>query len=305
MKWLRAPRMETPTALAMGAFDGLHRGHQVLIDACLTSAMGSGAVPAVLCFEPLPREYFNAAAAPARLLSARERYELLAQRGLSVLVQWPFNERLRLLTAAQFVEQLLVDRLRARAVVVGADFRFGFQRQGDVEYLREAGRRHGFTVETVAPVLVDGQRVSSTRVRQALASADFAQAEVLLGRPYALSGRVVPGRQLGRELGFPTANLRLRRRVSPLHGVYAVRVDGAGLNAHPGVASIGTRPTIDGGGEWLLEVHLIDYASNLYRQRLSVRLVAKLRDEQRFSDLTALTCAMHQDLAAARVALGI
>jgi riboflavin kinase/FMN adenylyltransferase len=206
--------------------------------------------------------------------------------------------------AAEFVERLLVQGLGARQVVVGHDFRFAKRREGTLATLREAGARHGFGVEEVGEFLVDGERVSSSLVREALGRGDLARAQKLLGRPYRMAGRVMRGQQLGRKLGYPTANLALHRKVVPLWGIFAVRVSGAGLVDHPAVVSLGTRPTIN-GTDPLLEVHVFDFDGDLYGRYLDVDFMQRLRDERRFESLDALVAQMHVDSAQARAALGI
>jgi len=215
-----------------------------------------------------------------------------------------FDRQMQGMGAAEFVDRLLVDGLGARHVVVGHDFRFAKRREGTVTTLREAGTLHGFEVEEVGEFLVDGERVSSSLVREALGRGDLARARTLLGRPYRMAGRVMRGQQLGRRLGYPTANLALHRKVVPLWGIFAVRVSGAGLVDHPAVVSLGTRPTIN-GTDPLLEVHVFDFDGDLYGRYLDVDFVHRLRDERRFESLDALVAQMHVDAAQARAALGI
>jgi len=206
--------------------------------------------------------------------------------------------------ADEFVDRLLVEGLGARHIVVGHDFHFARRREGTVETLSAAGVRHGFTVEEVGQFLLEGERVSSSLVREALNRGDLDRATRLLGRPYRMAGRVRMGKKLGRTLGFPTANLALHRKVVPLWGIFAVRVSGAGLVDHPAVVSLGTRPTVN-GTDPLLEVHLFDYDGSLYGRYLHVDFVARLRDEQKFPSLAALVAQMHRDAAAARAVLGL
>jgi len=209
-----------------------------------------------------------------------------------------FNERLRNMTGEAFA-QLLAQDLKVAQVIVGHDFKFGRGGEATAQTLQEAGRRLGFDVEVMEPVLIDGVRVSSTAIREALARGNFAQARAWLGRPYSMIGRVMQGERLGQKLGYPTANLRLGRLRSPLHGIFAVRVRGAATAALPGVASLGTRPTV-GGAELLLEAHVFDFSGNLYGREIEVEFVAKLRDEQHFASLDALVEQMHRDAAEAR-----
>ncbi len=253
----------------------------------------------MLTFEPLPREHLCPEAPPPRLTSWRERWRLLAGTGLEYLWMLRFDERVRGLTGEQFA-RLLFEELAAPVVVVGHDFRFGRNGEATVPLLQEFARRLGAVVDVVPPVLIDGVRVSSSRIREVLAEGDLRQAQRWLGRPYCMSGRVVEGRHLGRRLGFATANLRLERRRPALAGIFAVRVRGVRAGLLPGVASLGTRPTVDGGGEPLLEAHLFDFDGDLYGRKIEVEFVAKLRDEARFDSLDALVVQMHRDAAAAR-----
>jgi riboflavin kinase/FMN adenylyltransferase len=288
----------------IGNYDGVHLGHQHII-AALRERASSLAVPAVVVtFEPTPREYFEGAAAPSRLTRLREKLEALESCGVDRVVVLRFDDRMRGMGADEFVGRLLVDGLGARHVVVGHDFHFARRREGTIETLRAAGTVHGFSVEEVGQFLVDGERVSSSLVREALNRGDLERATRLLGRPYRMAGRVRLGKRLGRQLGYPTANLALHRKVVPLWGIFAVRASGAGLVDHPAVASLGTRPTVD-GTDPLLEVHLFDWDGDLYGRYLDVDFVARLRDEQKFASLDALVAQMHRDAAAARAVLGI
>jgi riboflavin kinase/FMN adenylyltransferase len=288
----------------IGNYDGVHRGHQHMIAALRARASTLG-VPAVLVtFEPTPREFFEGSAAPSRLTRLREKLQALALYGVDRVVVLRFDRRMQGMGATEFVERLLVQGLRVRHVVVGHDFHFARRREGTIETLRAAGAGHGFTVEEVGQFLLAGERVSSSLVREALNQGNLERATHLLGRPYRMAGRVRLGKKLGRQLGFPTANLALHRKVVPLWGIYAVRASGAGLVNHPAVVSLGTRPTVN-GTDPLLEVHLFDFDGDLYGQYLDVDFVARLRDEQRFESLDALVVQMHRDAAAARAVLGI
>jgi len=289
-------------AVAIGNFDGVHLGHQAIL-AVLTQRGRESRVPtAVVCFEPMPREFFAPGAAPARLMRLRDKAERIAEAGVDELRVLRFDARLAGLDAGAFIERVLVGSLRVKHVVIGDGFQFGHGRSGDVELLRRSGRARAFAVDAVAPRQEAGRPVSSTRVREALAAGRLAEAKALLGRDFRISGRVVAGARLGRTLGFRTANLRLHRRVSPVAGIFAVRVTGAGLDGHPGVASVGTRPTV-GGKEWLLEAHLFDFDRDLYRERLDVDFIARLRDEVRFPDLESMTAQMRDDARQARALL--
>ncbi len=285
--------------VTIGGFDGVHRGHQALLVALKRKASELNLPATVISFEPSPREFFLGEKGPARLQSFREKFVALAACGVDRFVCLRFNERLRSLTPEQFIEHVLSEALGVRWMIVGHDFKFGRGREGGLASLRAMGQRCGFGVDEFAAHIVQSERVSSTLVREALAAGDFVHAQTLLGRPYAISGRVVHGEKLGRTLGFPTANLRLRRRVIPLNGIFAVRATGAGLQSAPAVASLGTRPVVN-GVEPLLEVHVFDFDGDLYGRRLQVEFIARLRDERWFPSLDELVTQMHQDAAQAR-----
>lgn len=287
----------------IGNFDGLHRGHAALLARVEAAAREQGQREAVVSFEPLSREFFAPECAPTRIYSASERLRILKRYAPDVVWLLRFNRALVEMSAESFVDRILSQGLAARRVIVGEDFRFGRNREGDTQRLAELGRMHGFAVEIAPTVTVDGDRISSTLVRAALGRADFARAEALLGRPYTIYGRVVRGSRLGHRLGYPTANIRLHRRRPPVHGIFAVRVDGPGLDGRRGVASLGCRPTVAGGGETLLEVHLFDFQGDLYGSHLEVRFVAKLREEQRFDSLETMIEQMDRDAARARAVL--
>jgi len=287
------------SVLAIGAFDGLHRGHAALLAKVRERATKKGLVAAAVSFEPLPRSYFSPAPLK-RLSSVREKLCGFAEAGIEALLQLHFNAALVAMSAEDFVREVLVARMGAREIWVGADFRFGHNRVGDVALL-EAMQGEGDYEVRVLDVVTngDGQRVSASRVRGALASGDFVHAAELLGRRFSIGGRVVRGQRMGHTLGYPTANIRLGKRVSPVSGIFAVRV-GVGGKWWPGVASLGVRPTIAGGGEPLLEAHLFDFDGDLYGQRIEVKFVAKLRDEEKFAGLDALRAQMDRDAAEAR-----
>jgi len=296
-------RDRVPVALAIGNFDGVHRGHQALL-AQLAAAAGRHRVsPAVMTFEPHPRELFAPASAPARVANIRDKIEALAAAGVERVYIQHFNRRFASLGAEQFIDDVLVAGLDARCVLVGDDFRFGARRAGDVELLRQRSARHGYVVEQLATVQDHGVRVSSSEVREALAAGNLAHAAALLGRPYAITGRVLHGRKFGREIGFPTLNLRLAHRRPAARGIFAVKVHGLGDRTRPGVASIGLRPTVDDSGRWLLEVHLFDFAQQVYGRLVRVELVHKLRDETRYESVDALASAIRRDAATARALL--
>ena len=287
------------SVVTIGNYDGVHLGHQHMLSTVTARARDLGLPATVVTFEPTPREYFEGDAAPARLMRLREKLEALPLYGVERVVVLRFDRHMQAMGADEFVERLLVCGLGARHVVVGHDFHYARRREGNIDTLRAAGARHGYAVEEVGRFLVDGERVSSSLVREALGRGDLARAGLLLGRAYRMAGRVRRGQQLGRRLGYPTANLALHRKVVPLWGVFAVRVSGAGLVDHPAVASLGTRPTID-GTEPLLEVHVFDHDGDLYGRYLDVDFVRRLRDERRFESLDALVEQMHRDAAEAR-----
>jgi riboflavin kinase/FMN adenylyltransferase len=285
--------------LTVGNYDGVHLGHQKMIGALKARATELSSAATVLVFEPSSKEFIDPESAPPRLTRWREKFLALAAQGVDRLVTLRFDEYMRAMTPECFVDELIVAALGTRHIVVGNDFRYGCNAGGTIDSLRAAGEARGFGVEQIAPFVFDGVRVSSTVVRERLAESDFAGAERLLGRPYRMLGRVVHGRELGRELGFPTANLRLMRRKSPVQGVMAVRVFGIEPRALTAVASLGTRPTVD-GTDMLLEVHVFDFAGELYGREIEVEFVAKLRDEVKFDSLAALTAQMKVDAAQAR-----
>jgi riboflavin kinase / FMN adenylyltransferase len=291
-------------AITIGSFDGIHLGHGALIARACALAAHAGRPAIMLTFEPLPREYLSARATPpldppARLTDLRERWRVLTHSDLAAVCVLRFDEKLRSLSGDDFVN-LLADRFAASAVVVGQDFRFGRGGAGSIGLLQAAADAGRFALELVPSVCVDGIRVSSSGVRAALAGGDFRAARDLLGRPYSMRGKVVTGEQLGRKLGFPTANIRMRRHKLPFSGVYAVRVRGIDGNlARDAVASLGFRPTV-AGTEPLLEVHVFDFSGSLYGHELEVEFVAKIRDEEKFDSLDELVKHMHQDVIKAR-----
>ena len=284
--------------VTIGTYDGLHLGHQALIARTREHAARRGEPAVLLSFEPMPREFLAPNDPPARLTTLRERWRILSGAGLDYLWLLRFDEALRNLCAEDFA-QLLVSRVRASVVLVGHDFRFARKGEATAAVLTAAGVRLGFAVEVLPAVTLAGERISSSGVRAALACADFARAGRWLGRPYSIRGRVIAGQRLGRDLGFPTANLALGRRRAPVAGIFAVRVHGIAGAPHPGVASLGTRPTV-GGTEALLETHVFDFDEDLYGREIEVEFAAKLRDEQRFATLEALTGQMQRDAADAR-----
>lgn len=287
------------SVVCIGAFDGLHRGHQALVGRALARARDLGLAAVALSFEPLPREFFSRALPPPRLLLPREKFEGLRALGMDVVGLLRFNHALSSMSAEDFIETLLVRRLRAREVWVGPEFRFGKGRAGDFAMLQRFGADHGFVTREIAPVLFDGERVSSSQLRLQLAAGDLAGAAQALGKRYSISGKVVHGKQLGRKLGYPTANIRLAGKRPALMGIYATWVHGVGERPVASVSSLGTRPTVF-GTEPLLEAHLFDFDGDLYGQRIRVEFVAKLRDEEKFDDLPALVKQMDLDAGQAR-----
>ena len=288
-----------PVVLAIGNFDGVHLGHAALIRRLAEVAENRQLAPTVLTFEPHPREFFAPESAPARLTTLREKLELLGESGVAQAVICPFNAAFAALSAEAFIEQVLVRGCQVRHLIIGDDFRFGRGRAGDFALLQEAGKRFGFSVEAMGSVTVAGKRVSSSAVRQALAIGDMEEAASLLGRPYIIDGQVAHGQKLGRQLGFATANLRIKHNPLPMSGVFAVKVSGLGDRPLPGVANLGVRPTV-GGTRPLLEVHLFDFDRDIYGAHISVRFVHKLRNEQRFPNFDALKAQIAADAAAAR-----
>jgi riboflavin kinase / FMN adenylyltransferase len=293
------PKAVRGCVLTVGNYDGVHLGHQQMIGAVKRRAAELGTAATVLVFEPSSKEFIDPDGAPPRLTRWREKFAALQALGVDRLVTLRFDEHIRAMTPQSFVDELIVAGLGAKYLVVGDDFRYGSNACGTIESLRAAGREHGFGVEQMDPFILDGVRVSSTAVRERLERADYAGAARLLGRPYRMTGRVARGAELGRTLGFPTANLRLMRRKSPMWGVLAVRVHGIEARALEGVASLGTRPTVN-GNEPLLEVHVFDFSGDLYGRLIEVEFVAKLRDEVKFESLDAMMVQMRVDAAQAR-----
>lgn len=288
------------TVLTVGNFDGVHLGHRALLARVNRSARQLGLPAAVLTFEPHPREFFSAQTAPARLTTLREKLELLADDGIDLTHVCRFGTAFAALNADEFITRVLVGALRVRLLIVGDDFRFGARRSGDFALLRNRSETFGFRVETMDSVIVDGERVSSSAVRGALQEGRLAQATRLLGRPYAMDGRVVHGNQIGRTLGFATANMRIKHERPPLLGVFAVEVHGLPNGPHRGAANLGYRPSAQSLARPLLEVHLLDFSGDIYGAHLSVRFLHKLRNEMRFDDFSALKTQIAADVEATR-----
>jgi riboflavin kinase/FMN adenylyltransferase len=307
--------------VCVGAFDGVHLGHRALLARVRERADALGLVALAISFEPIPREFFARGAAVPRLATAREKIEYLAEAGMSRVLMLRFDAALAAMSAQAFVEEVLIQRAGVREIMVGADFRFGHARRGDVALLRASGERFGFGIDVMPTLAVDGERISSSAVRAHLAAGEFDAAARMLGRRFTIGGHVGYGQQLGRKLGFPTANIRLGKRASPIGGIFAVRVRGAGirddppsavvkrsgfgirekqcLEVWPGVASLGIRPTVN-GTEPLLEAHLFDFDGDLYGRRIEVEFVQKLRDEEKFGDLDAMVRQIECDAEQAR-----
>lgn len=291
-----------PAVLTIGNFDGVHRGHRALLDQLTSKAQRYGLPATVLTFEPHPREFFTPDQAPTRLASLREKLELLGECGVDRVHVCRFNRALAGLTADQFIEQVLVRGLSVRHLIIGDDFRFGRGRTGDFALLQRAGIDYRFGVEAMHTVAQDALRVSSSAVRSALVAGDMEAAEKLLGRPYVIAGRIVRGEQIGRTLGFPTANIRIKHKRLPLSGVFAVTVTGLVHDggALPGAASLGVRPTLAEGLTPVLEVHLLDFNRDIYGAHVKVNFLHKLRDEEKYASLDQLKAQIARDVVAVR-----
>lgn len=292
-------RVARGSVVTVGAFDGLHLGHQQLLKRVNEIAADERLTTVVMSFEPTPKEFFSAERPPARLMRFREKFDALAQAGVDVFFCPRFNGAMRDIPAATFIRQLLVHTLNMRRLIVGDDFHFARNREGNLEQLQRAAPALDYSVEQVKSVVVDGVRASSTAVRKALWRGDLNTAAKLLGRPYRMSGRVVPGQKLGRDLGYPTANVNLQRRQSAVMGIFAVKVHGIDEAPRDAVASVGTRPTFD-GVKPLLEVHIFDYEGDLYGRYIHVDFIARLREERKFDSSDALIEQMHVDSRQAR-----
>ena len=292
-------RASHSTVLTIGNFDGVHRGHRALLARLTGLAKQAGLPAAVMTFEPNPREFFAPQSAPARLASLREKLQLLAECGVDQAYVCAFNKRFAALTADAFVERIVLG-LGVRHLMIGDDFRFGKGRSGDFALLQQAGKEHGFGVEAMETLVHEGERVSSSAVREALDAGDLEHAERLLGRPYCISGRVIHGQKLGRKLGYATANIQLKRLKAPLSGIFVVTVDGIGARQYEGVASLGVRPTVSASGKPTLEVYIFDFEGDLYRAHLRVNFLHKLRDEAKFDSLDALQSQIARDVADAK-----
>lgn len=285
--------------VTMGNFDGVHLGHQLILQQVKARSEEMGAPSLLICFEPQPKEFFDAYNAPARLTRFREKVGLLAEYGVDLVLCLKFDEITRSMSPQAFIS-LLVDDLQLKALFAGDDARFGNDRSGDFDLLTAAGKKSGFEVTNLYTLTVDAERVSSTRIRECLANGDFKLAEQLLGRPYSITGKVVYGRQLGRTLDAPTANIQLHRDRAPIDGVYAVEIQGLDKTL-TGVANVGVRPTLDETTlKPILEVHIFDFAGTIYGKTVKVIFCAKIRDEKKFTGLEALKIAIREDMLVAR-----
>jgi riboflavin kinase/FMN adenylyltransferase len=283
----------------IGNFDGFHLGHQAVIEQCSQKSIELGLPVTLITFEPQPREYFHPQSAPARLTRLREKIQVLRGYGVGRLLCLPFNAHLAGLDPETFIREILVDGVGVKYLVVGDDFRFGKDRAGTFSLLQQAGVRHGFEVASMHTFCMGDDRVSSTRVREALECGDLVTAQSLLGRPYAMSGRVAHGDKRGRTIGFPTANVFLHRTASPVAGVFAVVMDGVDTAPVAGVANVGSRPTV-GGTRALLEVHLFDFDRDIYGRHVQVSFLKKIRDERRFESFEALQQQIRLDAGEAK-----
>ena len=290
------------SVVTIGAYDGLHLGHRQLLERVRAAAAAEGRPSVIMSFEPTPKEFFGGDRPPARLMRFREKYEALAACGMELFYCPRFDSRMRDISAVDFVRRILVHGLCARRIVVGDDFRFAQRREGTIGHLEQLGGVLGFTVEKVPSIVVDGVRVSSTAIREALWNGDLKQASALLGRPYRMSGRIVRGERVGRSLGYPTANVDLRRRQSAVMGIFAARVHGLDDGPHDAVASVGSRPTFN-GTKPILEVHLFDFDRDIYGRYIHVDFVARLRGQEKYERVEDLVAQMHRDAENAKSAL--
>jgi riboflavin kinase/FMN adenylyltransferase len=294
-----------PCALAIGNFDGVHLGHQALLSRLRAAATRLDLDAAVMTFEPHPRAFFadllgDPSRAPRRIANLRDNLASLDAAGVDRVIVEHFNAHFASLSPQEFIENVLVEGLHVKWILVGEDFRYGAKRAGDISMLIEAGKQYGFEVETLAAVNDKGSRISSSAVRAALAAGDFNEAQSLLGRPYYISGHVIHGQKLGRTLGFPTLNLRIAHHHPALQGIFVVQVHGLAEHPLPGVASLGVRPTVDDSGRVLLETHVFGYSGNAYGKVAQIEFLQKLRDEEKYIDLPTLTAAIERDAQQAK-----
>jgi len=292
------------SVVTIGAYDGLHLGHEQLLARVRAASADLGLPSIVMSFEPTPKEFFAAASPPARLMRFREKFDALAAHGIDLFFCPRFDANMRDISATAFIRRILIHGLCGRHIVVGDDFRFARKREGKLEQLQQASRALAYAIEQVPSIEVDGTRVSSTEIRECLWDGELQQATALLGRPYRMSGKIVLGDKVGRTLGFPTANVDLRRRQSAVMGIFAVRVQGLAGGPHDAVASVGTRPTF-GGDTPILEVHIFDFDEDIYGEYISVDFIARLRSEIRYDEVDELVAQMHRDADNARSILAV
>jgi riboflavin kinase/FMN adenylyltransferase len=290
------------SVVTIGAYDGLHPGHEHLLSRVVTASQQRNLPSVVMSFEPTPKEFFSADSPPARLMRFREKFDALENHGIDIFYCPRFAQPMRDIGAADFIRRILIHGLCTRHLVVGDDFHFARRREGSIEQLQRASRALDYTIEQVPSVIVDGVRVSSTAIREALAAGEMKRATALLGRPYRMSGKIIKGKKVGRTLGFPTANVELRRRQSAVMGIFAVRVAGLPGGSKDAVASLGTRPTFE-GTKPLLEVHIFDFDEDIYGEYIHVDFIARLREEIKYDKVEELVAQMHRDADNARSAL--
>lgn len=303
MKFIRGlynlPSNQAGSVVTIGNFDGIHRGHVELLKKLNTKAAELKLPATVIIFEPQPNEYFGGAKTPPRLMRLREKLSMLKKQGVQQVLCLNFNKMLAALSAEQFVEQVLIAGLNIKHLIIGDDFRFGYQRLGDFELLQRYAASHNFAVDKMPTFILQDERVSSSRIRRVLEAGDLKAASDLLGHPFTLSGRVAHGAKRGRIIGFPTANIYLHRKAVPIAGVYVVKMHGITRAALPGVANVGTRPTVDGTRS-LLEVHLFDFNQDIYGRHVEVEFIKKLRDEKKYDSFELLKEQIFKDAAQAR-----
>lgn len=306
IRHLPNPTSLPPSAVTIGNLDGVHAGHKKMLEQVRQASLRLGLCPTVLTFYPHPKVYFaqakqNPDLIPGQINGLRDKLTLLAESGMRQIALLNFDAKLEHMSADEFIDQLLVKQLNTKWLLVGADFRFGHRRGGDVDLLKQAAKRHGFELHVLEDVTDNsGQRISSSAVRKALRGGQMSHVEQLMGRPYRISGHVIHGKKLGRTLGFPTLNVRVSPRTAARFGIYVVRVHGLGDSPLPGIASLGLRPTVDQSTDVLLETHLLDVALNAYGKLVCVEILQHVRDEEKFPDLPTLTIAMQKDRQQAR-----
>ena len=298
---LNSPKLPSSGCVAtIGNFDGVHLGHRQVIERLAAEGQRLGLPTCVVLFEPQPREFFDPDHAPPRLMRLRDKIDRLSELPVDHVLILRFNRQLAGMAPEAFIEDILIKTLKVRYLVIGDDFRFGRKREGNFKLLVETGRERGFEVADTRTVLSGSDRISSTLIREALLEGDLARAEALLGKPYEVCGRIIHGQKRGRTMGFPTANLLMQRKNTPVRGVFAVTMRGLGPDPIPGVANVGCRPTVTGDPTMLLETHLLDFKGDLYGRRVEVEFHAHLRDERRFEGLPELKAQIEKDIEAAR-----